>query len=103
MLPSGNSSVAACARCLMSAVQREIPFARSKGIDPDVYDVPFEDVRPSLDETARDTLAVYERRVSVEDTELQFYQETGDDGTFVTVTLADSDGDIIDEDEGDDE
>ena len=103
MLASGNSSVAACAHCLLSAMQREIPFSRSKGIDPDVYDVPFDDVRPYLDETARDTLTAYEKRVKVDDIDLQFYQVTGEDGTYYTVTLKDAEGDINDDDEGDDE
>jgi len=102
MLASGNSSVAACARALLAAMQREIPFARSKGIDPDVYDAPFDDVRPYLDETARDVLGAYEPRVSVEDIDLQFYQVTGEDGTYFTVELKDAEGDIND-DEGDDE
>ena len=103
MLASGNSSVTACALNLLSAMQREIPFARSKGIDPDVYDVPFEDARLYLDETARDTLEAYEKRVNVEEIDLQFYQVTDDDGTYFTATLTDAEGDINDDDEGDDE
>ena len=103
MLAAGNSSVEACSGCLLSTMQREIPFGRSKGIDPDVYDVPFSEVGPYLDESARDTLSAYEPRVNVDDVDLQFWQVDDGDGTYFTVSMSESEGDINDDDEGDDE
>lgn len=104
MLAEGNSAVEPCARNLLSAMQREIPFSRSKGIDPDVYDVPFGDVAPFLDESARETLTAYEPRINVDNVDLQFWQVEDEDGTYFTVDITDREGDINDEDdEGDDD
>lgn len=103
MLAQGNSAVESCARCLLGAMQRETPFARSKGIDPDVYDVPFSEVGAYLDESARNVLSAYEPRVSVDDVDLQFWQVDDDDGTYFTVEISEGDEDINDEDEGDDD
>ena len=92
MLAIGNSAVGPCTYCLTSAMQREIPFARSKGIDPDVYDVPFDDVSTFLDQTARDVIGAYEPRVAVDSVELEFGQVDSDDGTYYAVTISDADG-----------
>ena len=78
MLSSGNSEVGACSHNLLSAMQREIPFARAKGIDPDVYDVPFGEV---------------------ETVDLEFGQEGDGDATRYTVEVVETD----DEDEDDEE
>lgn len=99
MLSSGNSEVGACSHNLLSAMQREIPFARAKGIDPDVYDVPFGEVEGYLDETARDVLGYYEPRVNVETVDLEFGQEGDGDATRYTVEVVETD----DEDEDDEE
>ena len=72
MLANGNAEVGPCAACLLSAQQREIPYARSKGIDPDVMDMPMDDVAGYLDETARNALSAYEPRVSVDTVLLEF-------------------------------
>ena len=103
MLGTGNSSVEACANCLLGSMQREIPFARSKGIDPEIYDAPFDDIGPYLDESARTVISAYEPRVTVDDIDLQFWQVEDEDGTYFTVSLSDNDGDVNDDDEGDDE
>lgn len=105
MLASGNSDIGACSLCLLSAMQREIPFARSKGIDPDVYDVPFDEAETYLDESAREVLGVYEPRVNAEQVQLEFAQSESDDDSRFTVSMVDAEGDINDEDddEGDDE
>lgn len=103
MLAAGNSEVEACSHCLLSAMQREIPFARSKGLDPDVYDVAFDDAETLLDEAARNVLGAYESRVDVESVVLDFGEDENGDETTYTVTLVDPDEDINDGyDEGDD-
>ena len=103
MLATGNSSVGACAFCLVSAMQREIPFARSKGIDPDVYDVAANEVGTFLDQTARSAIGAYEPRVKVDDIDLDFSQITDEEGTYFTATISDNDEDINEDSEGDDE
>ena len=92
MLASGNSAVGPCTFCLVSAMQREIPFARSKGIDPDVWDVPFDDVGTFLDQSARSAIAAYEPRVKVDSVDLEFGRAETDDGAYFEVTIADAEG-----------
>lgn len=72
MLAEGNSEVGPCAACLLSALQREVPFARSKGIDPDVMDMPLNETAGYLDETARDVISAYEPRVNVGTADFDF-------------------------------
>lgn len=72
MLASGNSEVGPCSACLLATLQRELPFARSKGIDPDVMDMSLDEAAGYLDESARDALAAYEPRVAVDSVELDF-------------------------------
>ena len=72
MLATGNSGVGACAACLLSTLQREVPFARSKGIDPDIMDMPLDEAAGYLDESARDVLGAYEPRASVASAEFDF-------------------------------
>lgn len=72
MLANGNSGVGACAACLLSALQREVPFARTKGIDPDIMDMPLDEAAGYLDESARDVIGAYEPRVSVASVEFDF-------------------------------
>lgn len=103
MLAHGNSEVAACSFCLLNAQQREVPFARSKGMDPDVYDVPFSEAETYLDESARDVLGAYEGRVDVEDVSLEFGLADDGDTTRYTVALVDSGADLDDEFDEDDE
>lgn len=103
MLASGNSSVGACAFCLVGAMQREIPFARSKGIDPDVYDVPVNEVGTFLDQTARSALSAYEPRVKVDSIDLEFSQIADEEGTYFIATISDNDDDINEDSEGDDD
>ena len=76
-MSEGNASIAACSHNLLSAMQREIPFARSKGMNPDVFDMPFDEAESYLDESARNVLGAYEARVDVEAVELEFGE--GDD------------------------
>ena len=101
MLATGNSAVGPCSFCLVSAMQREIPFARSKGIDPDVYDVPFGEVGTFLDQTARDVLGAYEPRIAVDAVDLEFGQVESDDGTYFAVSVSDSDIAAVDMEGGD--
>lgn len=108
MIAKGNSEVGVCAHTLLSVMQREIPFSRSKGIDPDVYDIPFADAGTYLDETARAVLDYYEPRVDVDRIRFDYGQELDGNGIRYTVDLIDSGIDEDDEygfddDEGDDE
>lgn len=85
MLASGNSDVTVCARNLLSTVQRDIPFARTKGIDPDVFDMPFDEAEDYMDEAARNVLGAYEDRIDVETVGLEFGEE--DDGGDITLAV----------------
>lgn len=95
MLPSGNSDVGPCAACLLSTMQREVPYARSKGIDPDVMDMPLDVAEGYLDESARNVLAEYEERVDVDSVEFDFEAGENPWDAPYRVTMVDRDGEEV--------
>lgn len=104
MLASDNSSVVACSFNLVNIAQREVPFARSKGMDPDVYDMPYTGVESYLDESARDVLDSFEDRIDVETVELDFTNDSDAVPGRYTVSIVESSlEEFEDDDEGDDE
>ena len=103
MLASGNSSVVACSFNLVNIAQREVPFSRSKGMDPDIYDMPYSQVNTYLDESARDVLDAYEDRIDVETVELEFTEADDDGGRFKVAIVESSLEEFEDDDEGDDD
>ena len=92
MLASGNAEVGPCAACLLSAQQREVPYGRSKGIDPDVMDMPMDDVAGYLDEAARNALSAYEPRVSVDTVQFEFEAGVKPHEAPYKVTIVQTDG-----------
>ena len=103
MLASGNSSVVACSFNLVNIAQREVPFSRSKGMDPDIYDMPYSQVNTYLDESARDVLDAYEDRIDVETVELEFTETDDIGGRFRVAIVESSLEEFDDDDEGDDD
>lgn len=108
MLAAGNSSAVACSRNLLATMQREVPWRRSKGIDPDVVDTPLDDAEGYLDEAARDALGDWEPRVDVEGISIAFGEAPDGSAMRYDVTITDAAGgdgwddpDALD-DEGDD-
>lgn len=92
MLASGNAEVGQCSACLLSTMQRELPYARSKGIDPDVMDMPMDDVAGYLDEAARNALSAYEPRVSVDAVQFEFEAGAEPHEAPYKVTIVQTDG-----------
>lgn len=90
----GNSDVDVCAANLLSMMQREGCYARSKGLDGDALGLPPDIAEGYIDESARDCLEVYEPRVDLD--EIDFEIATGDGVLPYDVTLVDA------EDEEDD-
>lgn len=88
MLAEGNSSPEACAWCLLNTLRGEVPFRREMGIDPQIFDEPFEEARVDLDDAARDALAAYEPRISVADVEIGVSEDEAASGAPYTVRLA---------------
>lgn len=85
MLSEGNSSIEACSHNLLSMKQREVPFSRTKGMNPDVYDMPFDEAEGYLDEAARSVLGTYEARVDIDAVGLDFGE--GDDASGASYTV----------------
>ena len=104
MLAEGNSSIVACSHNLLAMQQREVPFSRTKGMNPDVYDMPFDEAEGYLDEAARSVLGTYEERVDVDTGGLAFGEEddAGGSSYVVEVVQADIDEESDDYWEGDD-
>lgn len=71
MRSTGNSRPDVCVANLLACKQREVPYARSKGIDGDALDLPPGMAEGFVDESARDCLEVYEPRVDVEEMEFE--------------------------------
>lgn len=101
MLAEGNSSVAACSHNLLSMMQREVPYARTKGMDPDVYDMPFDEAEGYLDESARSVLGTYEGRIDVDAVSLDFGEDGDESGASYTVEVVQSSMNDDSEDYGD--
>lgn len=97
MLSEGNSTPEACAWCLLNTMRGEVPFRREMGIDPEIFDEPFEDARADLDDAARDALAAYEARISVADIEIEVTEDEAASGAPYTVRVVDVDADGSDE------
>ena len=90
MLAEGNSSIEACSHNLLSMMQREVPFSRTKGMNPDVYDMPFDEAEGFLDEPARSVLGTYEGRVDIDSVELDFGEGDGSDDATYSVEIVQS-------------
>jgi len=90
MIAEGNSSVAVCSHNLLSIKQREVPFSRTKGIDSDIYDMPFDEAEGFLDEAARSVLGTYEDRVDIDAVELDFGEADDESGASYFVEIVQS-------------
>lgn len=85
MLAEGNSRAGTCAANLLACMQREVPFARSKGVDGDALDMPPGIAEGYIDESARDCLEIYEPRLDVDDLEFDMQRQDGTAPYTVTV------------------
>ncbi|MBQ9000270.1 MAG: hypothetical protein IJ087_23100 [Eggerthellaceae bacterium] len=82
--------MAACSHNLLAMKQREVPFSRTKGMDPDIYDMPFDEAEGYLDEAARSVLGTYEDRIDIDAVELDFGESDDVSGASFTVEIVQS-------------
>lgn len=67
MLSSGNGNPEYCANNLLRIVQGEVPYKRTKGLNPAFVDMPADVAAMEAEISARWNLKYYEPRVSVRD------------------------------------
>lgn len=99
MLAEGNGTPEACSWCLLNTLRGEVPFRRDMGIDPEIFDRPFEDARADLDEAARDALAAYEPRIDVQAVEIEATEDEAASGAPYSVFVVGTSEDSYDEEE----
>ena len=86
MRASGNGSIKVCAGNLLRIYRGEVPYERTKGLDPRMFDKPTETVRPEVQQDARWLLETYEPRAAVENVNIT--QSGGaDGGLLITANL----------------
>ena len=103
MRAEGNSNVQVCIDNLLKTTMGEVPYARKKGIDGDIIDMPLGEAEVEFADSADGCIDVFEPRVDLEDFDLDVVTDNGDiEYTFV-VTPSDPDDDEFVDDEDDDD
>lgn len=88
MVATGNGRPQVCALNLVRTVRGEVPYARAKGIDRALIDLPSTDrwrVRPD----AQWVVESYEPRVVVDDVTLDVLTDGMDGDSSVTLSISD--------------
>ena len=67
MKSSGNGNVAQCVANLIATYQGEVPFQRSKGMDPSYIDENITTSEPKIKNHATWLIETYEERATVND------------------------------------
>lgn len=80
MRATGNSDPSLCANNLLRIVRGEVPYERSKGLDPRLIDKPIRSVGQALKINASKMIEVYEPRVHLYGIEIEENGSTG--GSF---------------------
>ncbi len=91
MRQSNNSSLTVCVDNLMKTVQGEVPYARAKGIDPDLIDTPTEDTGPDLAEAVDDCIDAFEPRVDLSQISVEAVDNNGSLGYKIEIAREEED------------
>lgn len=75
MKAKGNGTPQQCVANLMNLYQYEIPYARLKGMDPSIIDLPREEAEVTAKNHASWLIENYEPRVTVNDIEISYTDE----------------------------
>ncbi len=78
MLASGNSSVATCAKNLLTLQEGEVHLDQQRGIDATIVDAPASTALVNLQASAFRTLEVYEPRLDFDNIALTLNNHEGD-------------------------
>ena len=77
MRASDNSNVVVCIENLLQTYKGEVPYARGKGIDPEIIDMPEEEAEIELVASADECIDEYEPRVETEEVEVDINTVNG--------------------------
>ena len=72
MKASGNGTPQQCVANLMNLYQYEVPYARYKGMDPSIVDMPKDEAEISVKNHASWLIENYEPRVTVNDIKISY-------------------------------
>ena len=75
MKAKGNGTPQQCVANLMNLYQYEVPYARLKGMDPSIIDLPREEAEVTAKNHASWLIENYEPRVTVNDIEISYTDE----------------------------
>ena len=75
MKSSGNGKPQQCVANLINLYQYEVPYARLKGMDPSIIDLPTEDAEIAIKNHASWLIENYEPRVTVNDIHISYTEE----------------------------
>ena len=75
MKASGNGLPQQCVANLLNLTQHEVPYARLKGMDPSLIDLPMEEAEVSAKNHATWLIENYEPRVTVNDIGITYTDE----------------------------
>lgn len=86
-----NSDVRVCIDNLLKTIKGEVPYAREKGIDGEIVDLPPDEAEVELAAAIDESIAGYEPRVDIEDIDVDVTNENGDLGYTIDMLPADPD------------
>ncbi len=72
MKASGNGTPQQCVANLVNLFQYEVPFARLKGMDPSIVDLPTDEAEVTAKNHVSWLIETYEPRVTLNDVEISY-------------------------------
>ena len=75
MKANGNGSAQQCVANLLNLYQYEVPYARLKGMDPSIIDLPKEEAEVNAKNHASWLIETYEPRVTVNDINVSYAED----------------------------
>lgn len=94
-----NSDVRVCIDNLVKTIRGEVPYAREKGIDGGIIDLPPDEAEVELAAAIDESIESYEPRVDVEDTNVDVINVNGDLKYDIDIIPADEDNTAYVDDE----
>ena len=75
MKAKGNGSAQQCVANLLNLYQYEVPYARLKGMDPSIIDLPKEEAEVNAKNHASWLIETYEPRVTINDITVSYAKD----------------------------
>ena len=75
MKANGNGSAQQCVANLLNLYQYEVPYARLKGMDPSIIDLPKEEAEVNAKNHASWLIETYEPRVTINDINVSYAED----------------------------